>query len=77
MNNIRKPMINFGFMSWPGIALTISIIAIRAFQPGAAQMSDWSWWSWGLMLIPAFFSFLVWILFTFFWLVAIIFFSKQ
>ena len=39
---------------WYGLALTIAIIAVRAFQPNAASMSDWSVWSWLLMLLPSY-----------------------
>ena len=37
---------------WWGCVLSIAIIAIRAFQPGAEPMSSWSATSWVLMTIP-------------------------
>ena len=57
----KKTSIQFGCMSWPAIALTIAIIGIRAFQPNAEPMSQWSGWSWCLMCLPIFFPFLMWI----------------
>ena len=53
--------IKFGCMSKVGILLTIAIIAVRAFQPGAAPIAEWSIGSWLLMLIPTFFPLLVWL----------------
>lgn len=44
----------------PGCALAAAIVAIRAFQPGAEPMSEWSWWSWLLMTAPAFSGFWAW-----------------
>ena len=46
---------------WPGYALTAAIVAIRAFQPGAEPMSQWSFLSWALMTIPALLPAYVWI----------------
>ena len=45
---------------WPGCALTIAIVAVRAFQPGSVPMEEWSWWSWALMMIPAALPFYLW-----------------
>ena len=58
----KSTSINFGFMTWPGVVLSIAIIAIRAFQPGAVLMQDWSLMSWVLMLLPAFLPIVVWLL---------------
>lgn len=55
---------------WQGYALTAAIIAVRAFQPGAAPMSEWSWWSWLLMSIPAALPFVTWTVFGSLWLLA-------
>lgn len=55
---------------WPGYALTAAIIAIRAFQPGAEPMSQWSFLSWMLMTIPALFPLYMWIAFGSMWLFA-------
>ena len=46
---------------WPGCALTTAIVAIRAFQPGAEPMSQWSFLSWALMTIPVLFPLYAWI----------------
>ena len=46
---------------WPGCALTVAIVAIRAFQPGAEPMSQWSFLSWALMTIPVLFPLYAWI----------------
>ena len=46
---------------WPGCALTAAIVAIRAFQPGAEPMSQWSFLSWALMTIPVLFPLYAWI----------------
>lgn len=55
---------------WPGYALTAVIIAIRAFQPGAEPMSQWSFLSWVLMTIPALFPLYMWIMLGSLWLFA-------
>lgn len=55
---------------WPGYALTAAIVAIRAFQPGAEPMSEWSWWSWILMSIPAAFPLAAWAAFGLLWILA-------
>lgn len=41
--------------SWWGLVMTISIIFVRAFRPGAMPMEDWSIASWLIMLAPALF----------------------
>lgn len=46
--------------SLPGCALAAAIVAVRAFQPGAEPLSEWSWWSWLLMTAPAFSGFWAW-----------------
>lgn len=55
---------------WPGYALTAAIVAIRAFQPGAEPMSQWSFLSWVLMTIPALFPLYMWIMLGSLWLFA-------
>ena len=55
---------------WPGYALTALIVAIRAFQPGAEPMSQWSFLSWTLMAIPALFPLYMWIIIGSLWLFA-------
>ena len=55
---------------WSGYALTAAIIAIRAFQPGAEPMSQWSFLSWMLMTIPALFPLYMWIALGSLWLFA-------
>ena len=37
---------------WTGMAMTILLVAIRAFQPNAEQMSDWSFVSWVILTLP-------------------------
>ena len=48
----RKTSFSIGCFSWPATALTIAIIAVRAFQPGADSITEWSFKSWLLMLLP-------------------------
>ena len=55
---------------WPGCALTAAIVAIRAFQPGAEPMSQWSFLSWALMTIPVLFPLYAWIMVGLLWLFA-------
>ena len=55
---------------WPGYALTTAIVAIRAFQPGAEPMSQWSVLSWAFMTIPALLPAYVWIALGLLWLFA-------
>ena len=55
---------------WPGCALTAAIVAIRAFQPGAEPMSQWSFLSWALMTIPVLFPLYAWITLGSLWLFA-------
>ena len=55
---------------WPGYALTAAIVAIRAFQPGAEPMPQWSFLSWALMTIPALFPLYAWITLGSLWLFA-------
>ena len=51
-NTSKVPNIEFGGTSWAGVALSIAIIAIRAFQNGAQPIESWSAFSWFLMLLP-------------------------
>ena len=55
---------------WPGYALTAAIVAIRAFQPGAEPMSQWSFLSWAFMTIPALLPAYMWIALGSLWLFA-------
>ena len=55
---------------WLGYALTAAIVAIRAFQPGAEPMSQWSFLSWAFMTIPALLPAYVWIALGSLWLFA-------
>ena len=55
---------------WPGCALTAAIVAIRAFQPGAEPMSQWSFLSWAFMTIPALLPAYMWIALGLLWLFA-------
>ena len=55
---------------WPGCALTAAIVAIRAFQPGAEPMSQWSFLSWVFMTIPALLPVYMWIALGLLWLFA-------
>ena len=55
---------------WPGCALTAAIVAIRAFQPGAEPMSQWSFLSWVFMTIPVLFPIYMWIALGLLWLFA-------
>ena len=56
----KKTSYNFGCFSWPATALTIAIIAVRAFQPGADPIAEWSFKSWMLMLLPMYWPILLW-----------------
>lgn len=49
--NQNRTVFSFG-TGLCGVLLTIAIIAIRAFQPGAEPMCEWSAWSWFLMTLP-------------------------
>ena len=40
---------------WWGLAMTASIVFVRAFRPGAMPMEEWSVASWLAMLAPALF----------------------
>ena len=55
---------------WSGYALTAAIVAIRAFQPGAEPMSQWSFLSWVFMTIPALLPVYMWIALGSLWLFA-------
>ena len=55
-----------------GVLLTIAIIAIRAFQPGAEPMSQWSAWSWFLMTLPVTLPLILFVLTCILWLVGMI-----
>ena len=51
MENIKSSSkISFGCMAWPGVLLSIAIIAIRAFQANAQPIESWSVFSWFLMM---------------------------
>ena len=56
----KKMSFNAGCMSWPAVFLSVAIIAVRAFQPNAEPMNQWSALSWFLMLLPTFVPFLIW-----------------
>ena len=55
-----------------GVLLTIAIIAIRAFQPGAEPMSQWSAWSWFLMTLPVTLPLILFVLTCILWLIGMI-----
>ena len=65
----RMPALKFGCMSWEGVALSIAIVAVRAFQNGASPVESWSAFSWCLMLAPAVLPFFIWLALTFLWLI--------
>lgn len=69
----QKWSFNSGCFSWPGVMLSAIIIAIRAFQPNATALENWSACSWFLMLLPAILPFAIWIVVAFLALVAIAF----
>jgi hypothetical protein len=48
---------------WAGWLASVAIVAIRAFQPGAEPMSEWSALSWALMTLPATWPVLLWLAF--------------
>ena len=56
----KKPSFSIGCMPWPAVFLSAVIIAVRALQPNAEPMHQWSIASWLLMLSPMFIPFLVW-----------------
>ena len=60
-SNNKKLSFSFGCMSWPAVLLSSVIIAVRAFQPNALPMHEWSGWSWFLMLLPVFVPAMIWI----------------
>ena len=57
----KSTKITIGCMSWTGIVLSIALIAIRAFAPGAQPIENWSIGSWCLMLLPIALPAIVWI----------------
>lgn len=57
----KKLSFSCGCMSWPAVFLSVAIIAVRAFQPNALPMHEWSAMSWFLMLLPTFIPALMWI----------------
>ena len=59
--NDKKFSFSVGCMSWPAVFLSTAIIVVRAFQPNALPMHEWSIISWFLMLLPAFIPMLIWI----------------
>lgn len=48
----KAPSIKFPGTSWWNSLLTIAIVGLRAFQPNAEPMSQWSGWSWVWMTLP-------------------------
>ena len=72
LNNVSGPKsVSIPLVAgWPGYALTAAIVAIRAFQPGAEPMSQWSFLSWVFMTIPALFPVYMWIALGLLWLFA-------
>ena len=66
MRSVSIPLV----AGWPGYALTAAIVAIRAFQPGAEPMSQWSFLSWAFMTIPALLPAYMWIALGLLWLFA-------
>lgn len=64
--SVQVPVVS----GWVGYAMTAAIVAIRAFQPGAEPMSEWSWWSWLLMSIPAVLPLYLWVAVGALWLSA-------
>ena len=65
--------IKFGCLCWPGVLLTLGIIAIRAFQTNAAPIENWSWLSWIWMLLPSILPFFVWFIIFLVWFVILAF----
>ena len=51
MDLSKMPTFKLGCSCW-GIILTCVIVIVRAFQPNATPISDWSWQSWVWMTIP-------------------------
>ena len=51
MDTDKTPTLKLG-CSCCGVILTAVIILVRAFQPNAIPISDWSWQSWVWMTIP-------------------------
>ena len=56
----KKPAFSIGCMPWPAVFLSAVIITVRALQPNAEPMTQWSVASWLLMLSPVFMPFLIW-----------------
>ena len=51
MDLSKTPTLKLGCSCW-GVILTCAIIFVRAFQPDAAPIGDWSWQSWVWMTCP-------------------------
>ena len=74
MENIKSSSkISFGCMAWPGVLLSIAIIAIRAFQANAQPIESWSVFSWFLMMLPIIFPVIIWIALYILWFICTIF----
>lgn len=70
-NNQNRTVFSFG-TGLCGVLLTVAIIAIRAFQPGAEPMYMWSAWSWFLMTLPVTLPFIFFLAVGVLWLVGMI-----
>lgn len=53
----KRTSYSVSLLNWPGAFLSAAIICIRAFQPNAELMSEWTWQSWALMLLPSYVGF--------------------
>ena len=62
MDFSKMPTLKLGCSCW-GIILTCVIVIVRAFQPNATPISDWSWQSWVWMTTPIWLSAAVGLLF--------------
>ena len=69
----NKTTFTIGCMPWSGVVLTIAIMLIRAFQPGAEPIESWSILSWCLMLFPAFVTLMFGLGCVLLWAIAMIF----
>ena len=68
-NNQNRTVFSFS-TGLCGVLLSVAIIAIRAFQPGAEPMSQWSVWSWFLITLPVTLPFIAFLVVGALWLIA-------
>ena len=57
----KKTSLRLGCMPLECVLMSVAIIVVRAFQPGAQPIESWSVISWILMLLPIALPIFMWI----------------